>query len=115
MALASKRLSDPVTLGTTTSGNAGLLYTVPSSTVAIVKQIILTNYTATARTVDIWMAPTGESTTDVNLIFKSLDLAGYETTLLNLSLVMDDAGDAIHAIASAATAINITISGIEVS
>ena len=112
MALTATRLADPVTLGT----SSAVIYTVPSPSdrVGIVKQIILTNYTATARTVDVWMAPTSESATDVNLIFKSLSLAAYETTLLNMSLVMNY-GDAIHALASAATAINITISGVEVT
>tara|TARA_Y100000310_G_C20134369_1_gene557310 strand:- start:92 stop:430 length:339 start_codon:yes stop_codon:yes gene_type:complete len=112
MALTATRLADPVTLGI----SPAVIYTVlsPSDRIGIVKQIILTNYTATARTVDIWMAPTGEADEDVNLIFKSLNLAAYETTLLNMSLVMNY-GDAIHASASAATAINITISGVEVT
>jgi len=113
MALTTDRLGGPQTLGTgSTDVYVHALSGAGDRT--IIKQIVLTNYTSTARTVDLWMSPGGASVADSHRIFKSLALAAYETTLLNLSLVMDTQNDVLRATASAATAINITVSGITV-
>jgi len=110
MALAAKTLTDPVTLTTSFVARC----TGPSSKTWIVKQIILTNYSASAATVDIRLVPASATAGNEHLIFKALSLAAYETTLLNMSLVLETS-DAIFALASAGTAVNLTIFGVEVS
>jgi len=122
MALNQERLAGPTAIATTASAatlpaEASQTYLVGAGVVTIVKQIMLSNITAESRTVTIWLKPsatTYSSTMNANALYYELELNPYDTQVLNLSLVMDD-GDKLYARASAASSVNITISGLEES
>jgi len=112
VALTQTRIVGPTTLGSTSAA----IYS-PTTGTIIIKQIVLTNYSASAATVDLWLLP-ASITTVANgyLILKSFSLAAYETVFLNTSLVMvgnvSTTGDRLHAVASAATSVNVIMNGI---
>ena len=115
MAFLQKRVAGPVTLANiatmaTAPGSAS--YTAGVGVTTIVKQIMFTNITSSTQQVSMWMFDGSGSIADSDIVFHSLDLAAYETMLINLSLVMDD-GDAIFAGAGNASSVNLTVSGIE--
>jgi hypothetical protein len=111
MALTQTRLSGPaVVINTGTYG--GVHATASSST--IVKQIVLSNITASAQTVTVTLKPTGVTIADTHVLFKDLSLTEKETTLLNLSVVMNT-GDEIHMLCGNATSVNATVNGIVVT
>lgn len=113
MALTQTRLSGPaVVINTGTYG--GAQYTVPGATSTIVKQIVLTNITASAQTVTITLKPNGVTIADTHQVFKDLALTEKETTLLNMSLVMNT-GDELHMLCGNASSVNATVSGIEIT
>ena len=111
MALTQTRLSGPaVVVNTGTYG--GVHTTATSST--IVKQIVLSNITASAQTVTVTLKPNGVTIADTHILFKDLSLTEKETTLLNLSVVMNT-GDEIHILCGTATSVNATVNGIVVT
>ncbi|OAT71867.1 hypothetical protein [Parageobacillus thermoglucosidasius] len=101
MAATPKRLYKG-TAGTTSS----TAYTVPANTTTIVKNIVLTNKSASAATVTVVIAGTE--------IINNYSIDPNDTISVDLSLVMS-AGETITVQASAANAINIYISGVEVA
>ena len=117
MAITQKRLAGPTQLGTTSV----TYYTVPSSTTTIVKQIIVTNTSASAKTVTVRLVPSGDSegaTPNSLDIISAMTLSANETMAFNCSMVMvytGGAGDQIKALASAGGSVNISIFGIEES
>lgn len=108
----------PATLGAIASMNTvpgSAIYTVGVGVTTIVKQIMFSNLTSSTQQVTLWLKPTAAgSAGDSHILFHSLDLAAYETMLINLSLVMS-AGDAIYSGAGNASSVNLTMSGIEES
>jgi hypothetical protein len=117
MAITQKRLCGPSMLTASTA----TYYTVPSSTTTIVKQILLTNTTASSKTVTVRLLPSGVNETATPNwvdIISSMTLAANETMSFNCSLVMvytGGAGDQIKALASTGGAVNMTVVGIEES
>ena len=114
MAFLQKRLAGPVAITTTASSTTApgsATYTVPVSTTTIVKQIMVSNTTASAQVVTIWIKPDSATIASTHIVFHSLTLAANETTLINLSLVMS-AGDAVY-VRAGASGLNVTVSGIE--
>lgn len=107
MTITQKRLAGPAQL----TASSATYYTCPASTVTIVKQIILTNTTGTAKTatVRVYTSGTENNTFD---ILSAATLAANETLALNCSIVMA-ATETIKAFASSATSVNLTVSGIE--
>jgi hypothetical protein len=86
----------------------------PTSTTAIVKQILLCNTTASAKTVSIYILPTSATVGDSYALFKDVSLDAKETLILNTSIVLTGAaGDRLHMVASADTSITATVFGIE--
>ena len=117
MAFQQSRVSGPAALATTASSTTApgsASYTVPASTTTIVKQIMLSNSRASARTVTLWVLPNSATIGNGHILFHALTRSANETTLLNLSLVMVT-GAAIFARADAGSSVNITVSGIEES
>lgn len=108
MAMAQKRLGGPAQLGTSTA----TLYTVPSATTTIVKQILLTNTTGSAKTATIRIVPSGATEGSQHDILSAISMAANETVSFNCSVVMT-AGDKIAGLGSAATSVNYLISGVE--
>jgi hypothetical protein len=86
------------------------LYTVPASTKAIVKEVLLCNTDTVARTVTLYLG-TGSAT--ANTILSAQSLAAGETTILTLSTVLNP-GEYIKGGASATSVVAITVSGVEV-
>jgi hypothetical protein len=112
MALTQSRLNGPTQL-TTASSNC---YTVSSGVTTIVKQIILTNTSASAKTATVRLVPSGGSDTSVSDILSNTSISANETIVFNCSMVMtysNSAGDRLTALVSANSAVNITIFGIE--
>lgn len=122
MALNQERLAGPSAIANT-AGAATLpaegnyTYQVPSATVTIVKQIMLTNITSESRNITLWLKPSTTayaSITSANALYYDFAISPLSTEVLNLSLVMDQ-NDRLYARASAASSVNITISGLEES
>jgi hypothetical protein len=111
MALTQTRLSGPAVVIST--GTYGGVHTTASSS-TIVKQIVLSNITASAQTVTVTLKPNGVTIADTHILFKDLSLTEKETTLLNLSVVMNT-GDEIHILCGNATSVNATVNGIVVT
>jgi|TARA_R100000306_G_C4265994_1_gene87690 hypothetical protein len=94
---------------------AAAQYTADASLVAaLIKRATFTNTDSSARTFSIWIVPSGGSRANSNLIIDDRSVAVDETVdsteLINHVL---EGGDSIHAVASAATAITVKISGFE--
>lgn len=107
MATASiKQLLAPTALSATTTTT---LYTVPASTKAIVKEILLCNTDTSQRTVTMFV---GSTSAAANTILSALPLAPGETKFVTLSTVLV-AADKISGGASSASVVACTISGIE--
>lgn len=90
--------------GTLTTSSA-TLYTVPTSTTAIIKEIILTNKTDTAATATI--------TFDGSTIVGAKSIAANDTLVIELHSIIPAAA-IIAGLAGTGSAIDIYISGIEV-
>lgn len=122
MALNQERLAGPASIATTASAttppaSGSGSYTVGSGVTTIVKQIILSNITTETITVTIWLKPSATAYASMgngNILFYDYAVEPNNTSLLNLSLVMD-AGDILYARASAASSVNLTINGLEES
>lgn len=118
MALTQKRLIGPVQLATVTST---VLYTVPLNTTTIAKQIILCNTTASAVTVTLVCKPLNVAQASTQNFFNALSIAANETLTFQTNLVLNNTGTAANATysdqiigsASANSAINIIVNGIE--
>jgi hypothetical protein len=108
MAFTEKRLAGPTNLSATTETT---LYTVPSSTSAIIKQIVVCNTTVGAVNFSLSLVPYGSSAATPNRLFFNLSIAANETVFLDVSQAMT-AGDFISAYSSAAN-VTVTISGVE--
>lgn len=104
MSFTEKRLCNPTQL--TTSGQT--LYTVPASKTAIIKQIVVTNVTASAVTFSLYIG----SAATPNALFNATSVAANDTIIVNLSQVLNQF-EALTALASTNLALNITISGVE--
>jgi hypothetical protein len=117
MALTQKRLAGPAQL----TASSAVYYTVPISTTTIVKQIILTNTTASAKTVTVRLKPANVSEAATHDIISAMSLAANETMSFNCSLVLNNNGstanatnsDQLAALCSSATSVNITVVGVE--
>lgn len=95
------------------STSIGTHYTVPASTKSIIKQIVICNTTAATATVTIHVVANGGSNTAANMITNALPVGANDTITLDLSVVMDTAGDTIRALQGTSSAITLTISGVE--
>lgn len=94
----------------TTSASA--YYTVPSATTSIVKQILLSNVTASDATATIHFIPDAGSLLPTNKVFGEITISANSTQVIDLSSVLPT-GSQISALSGTASAINIHISGVE--
>lgn len=104
MPFTEKRLAGPTQLTTSSAS----LYTVPSSKTTIVKQIVATNTSVSAANFSIYIG----AATAANAVFNATSVAANDSLVINLSQVLAT-GEVLNALASANTAINLTISGVE--
>ena len=119
MSFLQKRLSGPSQITTTSQ----VLYTVPANTTTIVKQIIITNTSSSAKTVTVRLKPLNVSESNTHDILSSLFIGANETISFGCSMVLINNGgaasnttsDQITALCSANSSINLTVFGIEES
>lgn len=90
------------------------LYTVPASTSTIVKEIILTNTTTTVAAASISAVPSGGTAGAANRIIAGFSIAANDTKIVPLSTVLNT-GDFLSGLQGTASAITVTISGVEMA
>lgn len=90
--------------------SAATIYTAPASTAAIVKSIRIVNTTASAATIKLFQSGTAD--TNVILPATSIDAGGFAEFDGTLTLA---AADTLAAQAGTATAITVTVYGVEVT
>lgn len=103
------------------TASSAVYYTVPQSTTTIVKQIILTNTTASSKTVTVRLKPLGVAEAATHDILSAATVAANETISFNCSLVLNNNAstanatnsDQITALCSSAASVNMTLVGIE--
>lgn len=95
------------------TGSYGTIYTVPASTTAVIKEVVICNTTSGAVTLDLSFVPSGGTAGAANAIFSTLSVSANETKIYSMSSVLAAAGT-VQAKASAGTSLTLTVSGIEV-
>jgi len=108
---SAARLAGPVQLSTTDSQ---VITAVPSGEVRVVKQLLFTNVTGSAVTVDANLVPSGGSVTASNRIISSLSIGANSNIIFSVDLPMA-VGETLTAKASSVTSVNLVISGIVIS
>jgi len=108
MANTAKRLASAQLTAT-----AATYYTSPAATKCIVTQIILTNVTGNNATASVSLVNSGGTPGASNRIVEQVAVPAYGVVTLDLKQVLE-ASDFVSALASAATAVNIRISGVEI-
>ena len=108
MAMTQTKLHAPSQLGP----SAATLYTVPGSTTPILKQVALCNTASAARTVAIYLVPSGGTASTANAILYDVPVDAKSTTFVNLSAVMATS-DTIEGSASVASSVTIHSFGIQ--
>jgi len=117
MAFVQKRLAGPAQL----TASSAAYYTVPQNTTTIVKQIVLTNTTSSAKTVTVRLKTANVGETNADDILSSMTIGANETVAFNCSLIMNNNGsapsastsDQLSAFASSAASVNIAVFGVE--
>lgn len=108
MAVATvKRLYGPAQPATTNA----TLYTVPAITKTIVKEIIISNTTATAATISL--AINGTAATAANLFLSGYSIPANDVRVFSLSTSLGTAADTVQGLQGTASALTVTISGVE--
>ncbi|OPH47632.1 hypothetical protein BC351_10610 [Paenibacillus ferrarius] len=103
-----KRLyvGQPTTAATT-------LYTVPANTTTIVKNILITNTTATSSNITIYAVPNSQTVGNQHKILAAYTVKGNDTISMDVSLVVSS-NDTIQALQGTSAAISIYVSGVEI-
>lgn len=117
MPINQKRLAGPTQIST----SSAVAYTVPINTTTIVKQILITNTTSSAKTATIRLKPLNVSEDSTHDILSNITVNGNETISFNCSMVLVNNGntsnntnsDQITFLCSANSALNVTIFGVE--
>lgn len=104
MPFAERRLTSPTTLSTV----ASTVYTVPAQYTTIVKQVVVTNTTASPASFNLYIG----SATAANAIFSNTTVSANDSLVINLSQVLSSL-EILTASANANSAINMTISGVD--
>jgi hypothetical protein len=91
------------------------LYTVPASTVSIVKDIQMCNTGNVTNWVSIWLVPNGASATDENILIYEFDISRNDFAHWTGFQTLDTAGDTIQAQAERLDQITLSISGAEIT
>lgn len=90
------------------------LYTVPSSTQAVISTISVTNDTSSSATFRIYIRKDGASAAAVNTLYYDTPLAGNSTLMITAGLTLD-AADVVTVRSGTANAITFQAFGSEVS
>lgn len=87
-------------------------YTVAANKLATIKQILIANTSAAAVTLSLSVVPSGNAAGNANRIVPGTSVPVNSMVALDVMVVLG-VGDFISAIASANTALTVTISGLE--
>ena len=106
-------LTDVVQLGATSAA----IYTAPTRTRTRITAALISNDSATERTADFYIVPSGGSAAGTNRVVKELAVGVSQPPrrILGLEGQVLGPGDAVHASASAASALNVRLSGLEIT
>lgn len=94
--------------------SASALYTVPGLTQTIVKQILVSNTTATDLEATLYFVSDGDTPNTSNAMFPGVLVSANSTLSIDIKSVLPIASS-IHGFASASASLNIHISGVEVA
>ena len=97
------RLGGPTQLGTSTT----TLFTVASSTTAVIKQIIIANTDTVDRTVTLSI---GSAATAANRIMSALPIGANDIMVWDTALVLD-ASETLQGLSDSASKVNVTVVG----
>jgi len=112
MARTPKRLIEGSQLTTTTA----TYYTAPPNQSAIIRRVTLVNTTGTARTVNLYLVPDGDSAGAANQIMSARTISANESySEPDVEGHVLGAGGTIQADADSGSAVTIIASGVEVS
>jgi hypothetical protein len=89
------------------------LYTVPSSTSVIVKQIVLCNTSASTASISLSIVPSGGTAGSANRIVGGYTVPANATQTLDMSQVMNTS-DFISGLQGTASTVTVTISGVTI-
>jgi hypothetical protein len=94
------------------------LYTVPAATTEIIKEIVLTNTTATDATITLYLVDSGGTAGVTNMLLNAYPVTASltikDTVFISMSEVLA-AGGTIQGLQGTSGAITVRISGVEVS
>jgi hypothetical protein len=93
-----------------TNATPATVYTLPTATLAIVKNCILCNTSASDVAVYFYCVPSGGSAGASNAVLYKYVVPAYTTFKNNMYLILDTAGDFL-AVAADAAGVTITITG----
>lgn len=98
----------------TPSDTGATLYTVPAATSAIVKNIVMTNTTGNEATVNLHVVPSAGSAQASNSILYNYPVPASGVAVLDCSIVMPT-GSFLHGQNNTASAVVLSISGVEIT
>lgn len=87
-------------------------YTVPASTSAIIKEILICNVTGGSVALDVSLVASGGTAGVTNNIIATASIPAYTTVIYTLAQILATGGF-VSMKASAATSLTVTISGVE--
>lgn len=105
-----KRLANPTQLGT----SASTIYTAGVGVKALLKELVVSNISASAASFSMHVVPSGGTASSSNLMVPALSISPNSFLTIDFNEVLN-AGDTLQAFASAATTINVMASGFEAS
>jgi hypothetical protein len=96
-----------------TSGSVVTLYTVPSSTNAIVSSIIICNRDTTTSTFNVSVLKNGNTASNKDFIYSDLSVEGNDTFVANIGITLD-IGDKVI-VASSSDNLSFSLFGSEIT
>ncbi len=106
-----KRLN---TVRTFSSATVTTIYTVPASTTALIKKLVVSNNGGSVASIKLHHVQSGGTTDNTHVILPTTSMASNESGVDDAPFAMA-AGDFITAIGDGTNAVNISIYGLEVS
>lgn len=92
----------------TLTASASAVYTSSGNTA--VTTMYLCNYSATDRTVSVYLVPSAGTAGDSNIIYKDVPIAAGDTYIIDTERLVLANGDSVQALASATTSVTMTVS-----
>lgn len=112
MAVKFRKFSDGTQFATTSS----TFYTAPANTTAQIQDVTVCNTSTAAASIDIYIVENGGSVNDTSTVIDGKVIGAKETvTLTDLTGFVLETGDTLRGLASAASAVTIQASGIEIT